>query len=357
MLVALCATAVVCGIAAVVIFSRRAGVGARSSDGALGSRGTRHDRGGRRVAEVRAGGRILSVVLAASIAVQIFVCSGLLSRPLAWHRSPAHPLFRLHPIILPGHASAYQRQRLGTSQIAFRPLRQGWSGRGPRLRIVGALSGVGVVGNLGRSALALGQTERDVPMTLARWRVDCVGGCSTSSSTRARLPGNSLGRRLVGARHPAGWIIGGVIGYGLTQLALWVPIILHVPSPLAFVGAWVAEAVVVWALARRITTPILPLPAPAASETRALALTLLLTALVMYVPYRNLGRADESGTRYYRAYFTADFVWHTALRRTRGTRQPRPLHGLREMHYYGGFSAASVLGSRIARAARRVQRS
>ncbi len=30
-------------------------------------------------------------------------------------------------------------------------------------------------------------------------------------------------------------------------------------------------------------------------------------------PYANLGRADAEGNRYYRAYFTADFLWHSAL--------------------------------------------
>jgi hypothetical protein len=153
----------------------------------------------------------------------------------------------------------------------------------------------------------------------------------------AIAPGLLLGRRLAGAGHPAGWIIGGVVGYGLTQLALWVPIILHVPSPLAFVGAWAVEVAVVRALARRIVAPILPLPAYTASDTRAIALTLLLAAVVMYVPYRNLGRADGAGTRYYRAYFTADFFWHTALAAELGryTTPPRdPYMASREMNYY-----------------------
>ena len=40
---------------------------------------------------------------------------------------------------------------------------------------------------------------------------------------------------------------------------------------------------------------------------------LLLVPVLMGPPYRNLGRADATGNRYYRAYFTADFVWHSAL--------------------------------------------
>ena len=153
----------------------------------------------------------------------------------------------------------------------------------------------------------------------------------------AIAPGIILGRRLVGARHPAGWIVGGVLGYALTQLALWVPIILHLPSPLAFAGAWAVELALVWVLTRRISAPVLSLPPPAASEAKALALTLFLAAAVIVVPYRNLGRADAAGTRFYRAYFTADFFWHTALAGELGryATPPRdPYMASREMHYY-----------------------
>ena len=56
-----------------------------------------------------------------------------------------------------------------------------------------------------------------------------------------------------------------------------------------------------------------PLPAWTRRTLRALLLVLLLVPALMGPPYRNLGRADETGNRYYRAYFTADFVWHSAL--------------------------------------------
>ena len=153
----------------------------------------------------------------------------------------------------------------------------------------------------------------------------------------AVAPGVLLGRRLLGARHPAGWIVGGVVGYGLTQLALWVPIVLHVPSPLAFVAAWAAQAAALWAVGRRIARPILPLPPAVTSDLKALALLLVLTAAVMWVPYRNLGQTDGTGTRYYRAYFTADFFWHTALAAELGryATPPRdPYMASREMNYY-----------------------
>lgn len=153
----------------------------------------------------------------------------------------------------------------------------------------------------------------------------------------AIAPGVLLGRRLVGGGHLAASIIGAVLGYALTQLALWVPIILHVTSPLAFAAAWGLEVLLVWAILQVVRTPVLSLPAPVAGDRPALALILVLTAAVMIVPYRNLGRADEAGTRYYRAYFTADFFWHSALAAELGryATPPRdPYMASREMNYY-----------------------
>jgi len=44
-----------------------------------------------------------------------------------------------------------------------------------------------------------------------------------------------------------------------------------------------------------------------------LVLLLLIVPAVFVFPYKNLGAQDAQGNRYYRAYFTADFIWHTAL--------------------------------------------
>ena len=131
--------------------------------------------------------------------------------------------------------------------------------------------------------------------------------------TLAVAPGIVLGRRAAGPGQPAGVIAGGLLGYGATQIALWLPIYLGVASAFAFVLAWLAQAVLLVELARRIRAPLIDLPAWSAPDSRALALTLLLVPVLMGPPYRNLGAADEAGTRWYRAYFTADFVWHTAL--------------------------------------------
>jgi hypothetical protein len=42
-------------------------------------------------------------------------------------------------------------------------------------------------------------------------------------------------------------------------------------------------------------------------------LLLLLVPAVFAFPYKNLGARDAEGNRFYRAYFTADFIWHMAL--------------------------------------------
>ena len=150
-------------------------------------------------------------------------------------------------------------------------------------------------------------------------------------------PGVELGRRAAGPAHPAGWIIGALLGYGTTQLALWLPIYLGIPHVATFIVSWILQAVVLVTLSQRLHGPVLTLPAWSPADTRALALTLLLVPLLMGPPYRNLGRQDDTGARHYRAYFTADFVWHTALavELRRIDSPPRnPYMASRDMHYY-----------------------
>lgn len=153
----------------------------------------------------------------------------------------------------------------------------------------------------------------------------------------AVAPGAVLGRRLAGDQHPVGWIAGAVLGYGTTQIAIWVPIFAGVPSAAAFIVAWLLQAAALLWMARRVSTPVIPFPPAAAGEVRAVAVTILLVAVLLGIPYRNLGAQDESGTRYYRAYFTADFVWHTALAAELGryrTPPRNPYLASRPMNYY-----------------------
>ena len=154
----------------------------------------------------------------------------------------------------------------------------------------------------------------------------------------ATLPGLPLGFVLFGRHHAAGWIGGALLGYGLTQLALWVAIVSGLGSGGAAVVSWVALCALTLALARAIGPgPAIEAPVWSRADTHALLLVLLLVPAVMAPPYRNLGRADESGTRYYRAYFTADFVWHSALAYELGkfSLPPRnPYMAPRAMNYY-----------------------
>jgi hypothetical protein len=152
----------------------------------------------------------------------------------------------------------------------------------------------------------------------------------------AVAPGIFAGGRATG-QHPAGFVAGALAGYGTTQLALWLPVFLGIPSRITFLLSWFAFTILLLWIGTRIKTPLLNLPAWTGADHRAIALTLLLVPALMGPPYRNLGAADEAGTRWYRAYFTADFVWHTALTSELG-RYDSPPHNPYEasstLHYY-----------------------
>jgi hypothetical protein len=80
-----------------------------------------------------------------------------------------------------------------------------------------------------------------------------------------------------------------------------------------------------------------PLPEWGKTEARAMVLLLLIVPAVFVFPYKNLGAEDAQGNRYYRAYFTADFVWHTALTAelTKYDMPPiNPYLGDRSIQYY-----------------------
>jgi hypothetical protein len=154
----------------------------------------------------------------------------------------------------------------------------------------------------------------------------------------AVLPGLPLGIRLFGPRHAAAWIGGALLGYGLTQLALWSAIVLGWASTAGFIAAWLLLVAITTSLARVLRTwQGVPLPRWEPPDTRALLLVLLLVPALMAPPYRNVGREDEAGNRYYRAYFTADFLWHMALAFELGkfSLPPRnPYMAPRAMNYY-----------------------
>ena len=132
----------------------------------------------------------------------------------------------------------------------------------------------------------------------------------------ATVPGWPLGRALFG-RHPAAWVSGALLGYATTCLAFWAVLALHIPSAAAFVLAWALVSMATWSAffvaPLRRDTPMIELPAWSIPEARTLVLLLLLVPAVFVLPYKNLGARDAEGNRFYRAYFTADFIWHMAL--------------------------------------------
>jgi hypothetical protein len=153
----------------------------------------------------------------------------------------------------------------------------------------------------------------------------------------ATLPGWPLGRALFG-RHPASWIAGALLGYAVTCLAFWAVLALHIPSALTFALAWALVTACAFAAPPlRRNVPLVDLPAWSLPDARALILLLLIVPAVFVFPYKNLGARDAEGNRFYRAYFTADFIWHMALTAelTKYAMPPvNPYVGDRTIQYY-----------------------
>lgn len=151
------------------------------------------------------------------------------------------------------------------------------------------------------------------------------------------VPGLPLGFALFGRRHAGGWIAGTLFGYLLTALAWWAVVFVRVPSTFAFVVAWALGSVVSWLAATRLSAPAVALPAWGRRDTTALVLVLWLVPALVWAPFVNLGSRDAAGTRLYRAYFIADFVWHAALTAelAKEEQPPRnPFLAAQPVHYY-----------------------
>jgi hypothetical protein len=153
----------------------------------------------------------------------------------------------------------------------------------------------------------------------------------------ACVPGLPLGFALFGRRHAGGWIAGATLGYALTALAIWAPIFVGVPSLLTFIGAWVGITILAWMAAPGVVRAIVELPHWSARDTKALLAVWALTLIIAVPPFSRAGKTDTDGSRRYRAYFTADFVWHAALvsELKKFDAPPRnPYLAHRPIHYY-----------------------
>jgi hypothetical protein len=151
----------------------------------------------------------------------------------------------------------------------------------------------------------------------------------------AAAPGVPLALRVFG-RHGVSWVAGAAFGYAVSCLVIWFVIQNDLATRSGLLVAWALECIVLVAAALAFRRP-LTLPGWTRRDTAGLCATLLLVPLLMGFPYRNLGARDAAGQKYYRAYFTADFVWHAALTAELGrfAMPPRnPYLSREDLHYY-----------------------
>ncbi len=127
----------------------------------------------------------------------------------------------------------------------------------------------------------------------------------------AMVPGVPLGIRLFGRKHPVAWMVSAAIGYSLTATVLWAT------KVAGWSPVWVAPALpalaIVAAWRWRTSPPLVRLPRWSSRATLGGAASVLVTAAVVSVPYARIGERDAHDYLRYRAYFTADFLWHEAL--------------------------------------------
>lgn len=130
----------------------------------------------------------------------------------------------------------------------------------------------------------------------------------------ATLPGWPVGFALFGRKHAAGWISGALLGYAITAFTLWAVIKMGLASAPGFAVAWLVVTAVMWLwLGRRTGSPFVRLPEWKRRDTVALIFTLSLVPILVAPVFRNVGQSDAGGREMYRAYFTADVLWHAAL--------------------------------------------
>ena len=151
------------------------------------------------------------------------------------------------------------------------------------------------------------------------------------------VPGLPLGFALFGKRHFVSLLTGGVLGYAITSLAWWAVVFFRHPSTWVYVDAWVVATLASWAVARAIQSPLVALPRWTVAHAVALMLLLLLVPALVARPFAKLASVDRDGNHLYRAYFIADFVWHTALTAELAKEAPRPRNpflATERVHYY-----------------------
>ena len=176
-----------------------------------------------------------------------------------------------------------------------------------------------------------------VCLALVGWTAGVSGLAYLPFWIAAAAPGLTLGLSVFG-RHAAGWVAGAAAGYATTSLVMWAVIGAGLASPFAFAAAWLVECAVLHAASRMIRAPAVALRPWTPQDTLALSAVVLLVPALMGAPYQEPGAPPTPRAgRYYRAYFTADFVWHMALTSELGRFEmpPRnPYMAHRGLNYY-----------------------
>ena len=155
------------------------------------------------------------------------------------------------------------------------------------------------------------------------------------------LPGLPLGFALFGRRHPAGWMAGAILGYALAVLGIWAAAAIGMPGGRGFTGTIALITIATFGASWRYRrNPLITLPPWTTETSSGFAVVVALTLILAAPPLANVGARDRDGNLRYRAYFTADFVWHTALTAelTRFTLPPgNPYLAPERIHYYWGY--------------------
>ena len=164
-----------------------------------------------------------------------------------------------------------------------------------------------------------------------------MGPAYVAGYALALAPGLPLGWWLFGRRHAAGWVAGGLIGYTLTAWAIWGATAAGLVHPRDRLVAWLLLLGATWGTGLLVRPALIALPTWTRRDSLALLLTLALVPALVGTAFVKVGAADVSGARHYRAYFTADVLWHSALT-TEIARFSWPLRNPytadRELHYY-----------------------
>ena len=162
-------------------------------------------------------------------------------------------------------------------------------------------------------------------------------------------PGLPIGFWLFGRRHAAGWIAGALIGYGLSALVLWVPADLHFTSRAWLPAVWGATSAATFTFFRS-AHGLVQLPGWHRTDTIALLCTLLTVPILLAGPFSRIGEPDRQQNRRYRAYFTADFLWHVALTAELTKVDPpirNPYLERRALNYYWSYFVPPAMIARL----------